>query len=166
MINYFRILGVKASANEDEIKKAYKRLSNKYHPDKLLALSDDEKEQGCCHVHDAEFFMIDSKYPLAPALCGNRALKCTHGRCRRGKAFNIGHEILRLLQREQVGNEFFDIRFAQTEVWHSAIFATSLGKQCWIGVHRLHFRGVSQPASQIRLVQTILGNSCKIFRAE
>ncbi len=45
MINYFRILGVKASANEDEIKKAYKRLSNKYHPDKLLNLSDDEKEQ-------------------------------------------------------------------------------------------------------------------------
>ncbi len=39
MINYFRILGVKASANEDEIKKAYKRLSNKYHPDKLLNLS-------------------------------------------------------------------------------------------------------------------------------
>lgn len=45
MINYFRILGVKANANEDEIKKAYKRLSNKYHPDKLLNLSDDEKEQ-------------------------------------------------------------------------------------------------------------------------
>ena len=45
MINYFRILGVKASANEDEIKKAYKRLSNKYHPDKLLNLTEDEKEQ-------------------------------------------------------------------------------------------------------------------------
>ena len=45
MINYFRILGVKSSANEDEIKKAYKRLSNKYHPDKLLNLTDDEKEQ-------------------------------------------------------------------------------------------------------------------------
>ena len=44
MINYFRILGVKASANEDEIKKAYKRLSNKYHPDKLLNLTEDEKE--------------------------------------------------------------------------------------------------------------------------
>lgn len=45
MINYFRILGVKANASDDEIKKAYKRLSNKYHPDKLLNLSDDEKEQ-------------------------------------------------------------------------------------------------------------------------
>lgn len=45
MINYFRILGVKANASEDEIKKAYKRLSNKYHPDKLRNLSDDEKEQ-------------------------------------------------------------------------------------------------------------------------
>ncbi len=44
MINHFRVLGVKASASEDEIKKAYKRLSNKYHPDKLHGLSDDEKE--------------------------------------------------------------------------------------------------------------------------
>ena len=43
MINHFRVLGVKASASDDEIKKAYKRLSNKYHPDKLLGLSEDEK---------------------------------------------------------------------------------------------------------------------------
>ena len=90
--------------------------------------ADQKEKHGCCHVHDAELFVIDSKYPLAPALCNNRALECTHGRCRRGEVFNIGHEILRLLQREQVGNEFFDIRFAQTEVWHSAIFATSVGQ--------------------------------------
>ena len=43
MINHFRVLGVKASATEEEIKKAYKRWSNKYHPDKLLGLSEDEK---------------------------------------------------------------------------------------------------------------------------
>jgi DnaJ-domain-containing protein 1 len=51
MINYFRVLGVKANASEDEIKKAYKRLSNKYHPDKLLALSEDEKEQAALQLH-------------------------------------------------------------------------------------------------------------------
>lgn len=45
MINHFRVLGVKSSASDDDIKKAYKRLSNKYHPDKLLSLSEDEKEQ-------------------------------------------------------------------------------------------------------------------------
>ncbi len=45
MINYFRILGVKANASEDEIKKAYKRLSNKYHPDKLLNLATMKKSK-------------------------------------------------------------------------------------------------------------------------
>lgn len=44
MINHFRILGVKSNASEDEIKKAYRRLANKYHPDKLLGLSDEEKD--------------------------------------------------------------------------------------------------------------------------
>jgi DnaJ-class molecular chaperone len=45
MINYFRVLGVTESASEADIKKAYRRLSNLYHPDKLLAHSDAEKEQ-------------------------------------------------------------------------------------------------------------------------
>ena len=45
MINHFRVLGVKASATEEEIKKAYKRWSNKYHPDKLLGLSEDRKSR-------------------------------------------------------------------------------------------------------------------------
>ncbi|WP_214000984.1 DnaJ domain-containing protein [Arsukibacterium sp.] len=44
MINHFRVLGVKNNASDDDIKKAYKRLANRYHPDKLLGLSDDEKE--------------------------------------------------------------------------------------------------------------------------
>lgn len=44
MINHFRILGVKTNASDDDIKKAYKRLANKYHPDKLIGLSDDEKD--------------------------------------------------------------------------------------------------------------------------
>lgn len=64
MINYFRILGVKASANEDEIKKAYKRLSNKYHPDKLLNLTDDEKEQAAAQlqrVKEAYDVLSDAK---------------------------------------------------------------------------------------------------------
>ncbi|WP_372625354.1 DnaJ family molecular chaperone [Arsukibacterium sp.] len=44
MINYFRVLGIKTNASDDDIKKAYKRLSNRYHPDKLLGQSDEEKD--------------------------------------------------------------------------------------------------------------------------
>jgi len=54
MINHFRVLGVKASANEDEIKKAYKRLSNKYHPDKLHGLSEDEKAAASDALHQVK----------------------------------------------------------------------------------------------------------------
>ncbi|UJF22665.1 cold adaptation protein ActJcold adaptation protein ActJ [Shewanella sp. OMA3-2] len=50
MINHFTVLGVKASAKEDEIKKAYKRLSNKYHPDKLLLASDEERQQAAVQL--------------------------------------------------------------------------------------------------------------------
>ena len=32
--NFYKILGVKRSANEKEIKKAFKKMSLKYHPDK------------------------------------------------------------------------------------------------------------------------------------
>lgn len=54
MINHFRVLGVKASASEDEIKKAYKRLSNKYHPDKLLGLSADEKDAAAAQLQQVK----------------------------------------------------------------------------------------------------------------
>ena len=43
MNNYFRVLGVKSNASENDIKKAYRRLSNQYHPDKLHGASEEER---------------------------------------------------------------------------------------------------------------------------
>ena len=41
--------------------------------------STNQKEKHRCdHVHDAEFFVIDCKHPLTPALCDNWTLDCTH----------------------------------------------------------------------------------------
>lgn len=34
MKNYYKILGVSESSNKDEIKKAFRNLAKKYHPDK------------------------------------------------------------------------------------------------------------------------------------
>lgn len=64
MINYFRVLGVKETADEAEIKKAYRRLSNLYHPDKLLTHTDDEKRQAGVQlqrVQDAYAILSDPK---------------------------------------------------------------------------------------------------------
>lgn len=43
MQNHFRVLGVKLNASDDDIKKAYRRLANQYHPDKLMHATDEEK---------------------------------------------------------------------------------------------------------------------------
>ncbi|MGL4475148.1 MAG: cold adaptation protein ActJcold adaptation protein ActJ [Shewanella sp.] len=51
MINHFSVLGIKPSAKDDDIKKAYKRLSNKYHPDKLISASEDEKQLAVAALH-------------------------------------------------------------------------------------------------------------------
>lgn len=44
MANYYEILGINKSASDDEIKKAYRRLAHKYHPDKQGGDSDKFKE--------------------------------------------------------------------------------------------------------------------------
>ena len=55
----YGILGVKRNASQKEIKNAFKKLSMKYHPDRLSKLSEKEKKEG-----EAKFKEINNAYQI------------------------------------------------------------------------------------------------------
>ena len=48
--DFYKILGVEKTANDDEIKKAYRKRAMVHHPDRHSSASDDEKKE-----HETKF---------------------------------------------------------------------------------------------------------------
>ncbi len=50
--DYYKILGVSRTATEDEIKKAYRKMALKYHPDKNTSPGAEEKFKEVAEAYD------------------------------------------------------------------------------------------------------------------
>ena len=64
--DYYKILGLSRSASDDEIKKAYRKMALKYHPDKN---SDPGAEERFKERDEAYRVLSDGKTHIPLALC-------------------------------------------------------------------------------------------------
>ena len=73
--DYYRILGVKRSATDREIKKAFRKLSLKWHPDKNEPDKKEEAEAKFKSIAEAYTVLSDSeKRQVAQTLCSASAV--------------------------------------------------------------------------------------------
>lgn len=61
----YQVLGINPTASDDEIKKAYRRLAMKYHPDKVEGMGDEVKKKA-----EEQFRQINEAYETLKALRG------------------------------------------------------------------------------------------------
>ena len=59
--DYYKILGVSENASDDEIKKAYRKLAVKYHPDKVTGAKKKEAEDKFKEITEAYYVLGDPK---------------------------------------------------------------------------------------------------------
>ena len=76
--DFYKILGIKKEATDKDIKKAYRKLSLKYHPDKQAGKSENEKkkaEEKMVEINEAYEVLSDKRHgDTGPQDCFERII--------------------------------------------------------------------------------------------
>lgn len=75
--DYYKILGIAKSAKDDEVKKAYRKMALRYHPDKNKTIGAEEKFK---EVAEAYEVLSDKKKRDVYDKYGEEGLKGNHGK--------------------------------------------------------------------------------------
>ena len=75
--DYYEVLGVSKGASEEEIKKAYKKLARKYHPD--MNPGDKEAEEKFKEINEANEVLSDPDKKARYDQCGSAGVDPNQG---------------------------------------------------------------------------------------
>ena len=109
--DYYKILGVSKSASEDEIKKAYRKLALKYHPDKNKAKDAEEKFKELAEAYEV---LSDKKKRDIYDQVGEEGLKNGAGQAGFGRAGSGGHDPYETFRQFFQTNQGFGMSFSSS----------------------------------------------------
>lgn len=102
--NYYDVLGIKKVADEKEIKKSYRKLAGKWHPDRFQNSKEKQKaEEKFKRIGEAYSVLSDSKKKETYDKFGKEALK---GGMPDGFSFGNANDIFRMFFEEEGGFPF------------------------------------------------------------
>tara|TARA_B100000287_G_scaffold374320_1_gene374064 strand:+ start:26 stop:526 length:501 start_codon:yes stop_codon:yes gene_type:complete len=121
--NYYENLGLQDNASDDEVKKAYKKLAIKYHPDKQANKSDEEKAEA-----EKNFKIIAEAYEILTNK--NKYKQNNFNNIHRARGFVDPHEIFNQIFKDMNIGTFQNINTSNSRSNISIIMPGNIRSNC------------------------------------